>query len=248
MAPPIRIGVLLPQGNLTCEQEFPVIGAGLASFHYQRLARQGTAMSAASLLTLLEQVEPAAGMLALLRPRAYVLACTSGTFLQGAQAHDAAGQRLRTATGVPAITTASALLQACRALASRRVFMLTPYPPAITAEEVDFLAAHEVDATRCLSLGCTDGEEIRQLTAARVYRALTGARRQLRGADAVFLSCTNMPTWPFLARAEAQLGVPVFSSNSVTAWAGLRLAGVGARLPGLGRLGALALPDAALYA
>ena len=40
--------------------------------------------------------------------------------------------------------------------------------------------------------------------------------------DAVFISCTNLKSMDQLARLEAELGMPVISSNSATLWLGLR--------------------------
>jgi maleate isomerase len=44
----------------------------------------------------------------------------------------------------------------------------------------------------------------------------------LDGAEAVFLSCTNLPTYDVIPSLEAELGVPVLSANLVTMWAALR--------------------------
>jgi maleate isomerase len=61
-------------------------------------------------------------------------------------------------------------------------------------------------------------------------RAMTtsGAMRELAhvipraGADALFLSCTNLPTYDVIPELEAELGLPVLSANLVTLWAALR--------------------------
>ena len=44
----------------------------------------------------------------------------------------------------------------------------------------------------------------------------------LAGADAVFLACTNLPTYDVIPSLEAELGLPVLSANLVTMWAALR--------------------------
>ena len=55
---------------------------------------------------------------------------------------------------------------------------------------------------------------------------ITLAEAALRpGAEAVFLSCTNLPTLHLLAPLERRLGIPVLSANQVTMWAALRIAG-----------------------
>jgi len=42
------------------------------------------------------------------------------------------------------------------------------------------------------------------------------------GADALMLSCTNLPTYDVIAPLEAEPGIPVLSANLVTMWAALR--------------------------
>jgi maleate isomerase len=41
-------------------------------------------------------------------------------------------------------------------------------------------------------------------------------------AEAVFVSCTNLPTYDLIAPLEADLGKPVLTANQVTMWASLR--------------------------
>jgi maleate isomerase len=52
------------------------------------------------------------------------------------------------------------------------------------------------------------------------------ARRAVRGAaDALFISCTNLPTYDVIPQLEAELRIPVISANQVTMWAALRQLG-----------------------
>jgi maleate isomerase len=44
----------------------------------------------------------------------------------------------------------------------------------------------------------------------------------LDGAEALFLSCTNLPTYDVIPSLESELGIPVLSANLVTMWAALR--------------------------
>jgi maleate isomerase len=44
-------------------------------------------------------------------------------------------------------------------------------------------------------------------------------------ADALFISCTNLPTYDVIPQLEAELRIPVISANQVTMWAALRRLG-----------------------
>jgi len=45
------------------------------------------------------------------------------------------------------------------------------------------------------------------------------------GAEALFISCTNLPTYDVIPQLEAELRLPVLSANQVTMWAALRRMG-----------------------
>jgi maleate isomerase len=51
-------------------------------------------------------------------------------------------------------------------------------------------------------------------------------------AQAVFISCTNLPTYDVIAALEAELGKPVLTANQVTMWSSLTTAGRKAVGPG----------------
>ncbi|MFK4273932.1 aspartate racemase/maleate isomerase family protein, partial [Streptomyces milbemycinicus] len=52
------------------------------------------------------------------------------------------------------------------------------------------------------------------------------ARQAVVGAtDALFISCTNLPTYDVIPQLEAELRMPVLSANQVTMWAALKAIG-----------------------
>jgi maleate isomerase len=61
--------------------------------------------------------------------------------------------------------------------------------------------------------------------------------------DAVFVSCTSVRLAQAAAAIEAEIGLPVTSSNHAMAWHAMRLAGVDDQLPQFGRLYSLPLAD-----
>ena len=53
------------------------------------------------------------------------------------------------------------------------------------------------------------------------------ARRAMRpGVDAIFLSCTNLPTFAILGDVEREIGVPVLSANETLMWGLCQAAGI----------------------
>ena len=64
----------------------------------------------------------------------------------------------------------------------------------------------------------------------------TGEAINWTQAQAVMLACGNWPTLGIVDRLEAAIGKPVLTTNQVSLWAVLRLAGYHAPVAGWGRL------------
>jgi maleate isomerase len=128
----------------------------------------------------------------------------------------------------------SAVMAGLRALNARKIGLLTPYVPDVTAEMQALLESEGFEIT---ALGAFGQSEDRLI--ARISEASTLAAIQEIGAsdcDAVFASCTNLRSFGILEQAEQRIGKPVVSSNLALGWHMLKLAGVETRGCGPGRL------------
>lgn len=165
-------------------------------------------------------------------PDVVAYACTSGSFVRGL-AGEAALREAIEAAGVPrALTTSGALLQAIQALGIRRLAVATPYDEAVTARLSAFLAEAGVQVVSCAAAGLTDRIwAMPYPEVARLWRSALPPRGAT-GADAVFMSCTNVPTLDLIEPLEAELGIPVLSANQVTLWAALAAVGLELATPG----------------
>ena len=104
---------------------------------------------------------------------------------------------------------------------SDRVAVATPYDAELTDRLVAFLAEAGVETSGVGYLGM--GEDIWRVEGDSVAALARSIPRE--GAHALFLSCTNLPTYDVIAALEAELGIPVLSANLVTMWAALRVLG-----------------------
>lgn len=232
-----RIGVLLPPANVTCEREFPAAVPPGYSVHFTRLVRPEAHLSAASLVKMKDSAEEAAERLCPIGPAAIAYACTSGSFLSGPDAHGEIAARIHARTSVPAVTTASAVLAAMNLSAARTVGVVTPYPLDITASTTAFLEAHGIRVAAVDTYNCHASRDIPRITPESVAQRVTALHVAHRDIDAIFVSCTNVATFPVIESLESRLGIPVITSNSATLWAVMRLAGHLLPIPGLGKLG-----------
>lgn len=147
-------------------------------------------------------------------PLAVAYACASGSFV-----HGAAGERILTesilAAGAPAATTSSgALVEALRRLAARRVAVVTPYIDTVTERLLSFLGQHGIEAVARTGLGLLS--HIWKTSYRDIMAAVAAVDRP--EAEAVFISCTNVPTYDIISPLELALGKPVLSANQVTMW------------------------------
>ncbi|MGW3203223.1 maleate cis-trans isomerase family protein [Streptomyces sp. NPDC001135] len=156
-------------------------------------------------------------------PEAVAYACTSGSFVGGIAGERAMRAAMSLAGAPPSVTTSGALLEALAELRVRRVALVTPYTVSVTRALEEFVAEAGVRVAGCAFMGLT--RHIWQVP----YRDVVAMARQAvvrpGAADALFISCTNLPTYDVIPQLEAELRIPVLSANQVTMWAALRRLG-----------------------
>lgn len=159
-------------------------------------------------------------------PEVLAYACTSGSFVGGVSGERAMSAVMRAASAgagreVPAVTTSGALLAALDELGVRRIALVTPYTASVTQSLADYLAGGGISVTGSADLGLT-----RHIWKVPYRDVVEMTRRaQLGAAEALFISCTNLPTYDVIPQLEAELRMPVLSANQVTMWAALRQMG-----------------------
>ncbi|KHL04381.1 maleate cis-trans isomerase family protein [Sinomonas humi] len=177
-----------------------------------------------------EEIRPTARCLKAISPEAAVYACTSGSFVNGVAGAARISQAISEELDAPAVSTSEALIEALDLLGITRLAVATPYLPELTVRLEDFLAEGGRAVTGCEGLGLDKliWHVPYRVTADLVRRADSPA------AEAVFVACTNLPTFEIIEPLEQELGKPIVTANQVTAWAGLRRLGLS--LPGGARL------------
>jgi maleate isomerase len=223
--PPPGIGVVAPF-DMALDRELWRWTPDLVSLYFTRTPHvDGTVnLGLAEALADLDVIAAACRDVSVPAPAVTAYVCTAGSFVAG----PAGEARLRAAMEAggarEAITTSGAMVEAVRALGAGRVAVATPYDAPLTERLVQFLAEAGVETTGTRHLGMEAGI---WRVGADAVRALA-RELPLDGADAVFLACTNLPTYDVIPSLEAELNVPVLSANLVTMWAALRRLG---RLP-----------------
>jgi maleate isomerase len=204
---------------------------------YQRLMPEGIAVYPAPILLPRGEVtadaldemlrgdnlERAADLLRWAGVQAIGFACTSGSLIHGPGWDRRISERIEAAAGVPAVATATAVLDALSAVKAQSVAVATPYLDEINIAERRFLEASGFAVTAIEGLQCLTDPAIGRLTPDDAVRL--AAAVDSPDADAIFISCTNWHCVEALPGISARQGKPVLSSNLAGAWAALRLIG-----------------------
>lgn len=231
----IKIGVVTPH-DMALDHELWRWMPEKASLHIARTAFDAAPVTLEMVTALGDaaEVRDAAARIRTITPAALAFACTSGSFVRGSAGELEVRDALADAGGAPAVSTSGALALALERLGVGTVAIATPYDEAITARLVDYLAERGVRVTAAASLGLdSDMWTVPYRRTAELVRSVDSDE-----AQAIVLSCTNLPTYDLLAPLEAQLGKPVISANQATMWAALGLVGLEAVGPGQSLLAA----------
>ncbi|SCK54843.1 maleate isomerase [Streptomyces sp. WMMB 714] len=154
-------------------------------------------------------------------PEVMAYACTSGSFVGGMTGEKSMTAAMEEAGEIPSLTTSGALLGALREIGARRVALVTPYTKSVTDSLEEFLGEAGVSVTGRSYLGLT-----REIWRVPYRDVVDMAREAVSDApDALFISCTNLPTYDVIPQLEAELRMPVLSANQVTMWDALRRIG-----------------------
>lgn len=150
-----------------------------------------------------------------LEPEVVAYLCTSGSFVNGVMAERELRKAIVDAGAADAVTTSGALAEAVTALGVRKISVVTPYDGDLTSRLHDFLAELGVETVASNHLGL--GAGIWKVNYRTVAERLVDADRP--DAEALFVSCTNLPTYDIIEPMENALGKPVLTANQLTMWA-----------------------------
>jgi maleate isomerase len=223
--------LIVPSGNLVCEDQVRRMVPATVGLHVTRLPLTGT--SEAALKAMTDRLDEAARLLADARVDLIAFNCTAVSTMRPGSDTEIAAQ-IEAATQTPAVTTGTALVEALRRLNAGRIVLVTPYIAAVVEREAAFFRRHGFEVLDEVGAGIDTNWDMAHAPAQTWYD-LTLAHRHPE-AHAYVLSCTAIHSAEVIAPLERELGRPVLTSNQVLSWFSVRSAGVAARVDGYGRL------------
>jgi len=211
-----RFGLLTPQANPTVEPEFRRLTPAGTELYVARLTSRSDD-SRVRLIEYLERLPQTLAQYDTLRLDAVAFACTGSSYLLGARREAEILATAGAVIGAPIETASGAILKALEAMGARRILIVSPYPDWLRDAGVAFWreAGLEVVGTATVPIGRADTRGIYELQSADAAGVIDSL--DTRGADAVLVSGTGMPSFELL-RARQSQRPPVISSNLCLAW------------------------------
>jgi maleate cis-trans isomerase len=230
-----RIGLITPSTNTTLEPEFFRMAPEGVGIHASRVLQLGRQGDLSSYRRMADDIATAAKLLATAEIDIAAFGCTSCTYYVPP---DEIRASIMTNAGVPAVLTAEAVVAALNALQIKKVAVAGPRTQAVTQREISFLAEEGFDvvSAKCLGLGVTEEERraIGRVPPQVLHKLALSADRP--DAEAIFVSCTQLPTAAMIEQIEALVRKPVITSNQATLWRCLRAIGYSEAISGFGAL------------
>src|ERR1700720_1656213 len=226
-----RIGLLVPSSSSVQEMD---IGRALPeniTLHVARMRLNN--VDAESTLRVVQEIETESQKLADVDVDVIIFPATAPSSRNGIGYDQELIKRISAASGKPATTASTALLEAFRVLSVKQIVLGAPWSAPVNQTVAAFIEANGVKVLAQEALGLVRNLEICLLDP---QTALDVGRRVNRpGADAVILACGNWSTFSIIDQLERNLGKPVLTTNQVSLWHALKMMD---RKP-LGRLGVL---------
>lgn len=185
---------------------------------------------------VVERIAPAAKALSLQGAKAIVLMGTSLSFYQGAAFNRELTQRLSTASGCPAVTMSTAVIEGLKSVGGKRLAVATAYDDEVNRRLQIFLREEGFDVLTIRGLNVERVADIHNVTREGLLRFSIEVFESAPHADAVLISCGGLHTLDLLEPLETLCKVPVVSSLPHALRAGVRLLNQSGRVPGHGQL------------
>lgn len=216
-APRGLIGVFTPQANTTVEPETAILMPPGYAFLNARMTSAAPTI-AERLIDYMSRFPELLGQFGNAPVDVIAIACTGASYLIGREREDALLSAITGANGKPALTGASASVDALRKLGARRIALVSPYDSSLEKESAGYWTAHGFEVAAEVSAFRETGafHPIYTLSSKAAGTAL--APLEGREIDAVLMLGTGMPTLRAIANQPMVGAAPVLSCMLCLVW------------------------------
>jgi len=226
------IGMIFPPANYPVPPEAKLLYPAGVTFLAEGLAFNG--MTIESYDEAVPRIVPAAFKLKERGATAISIMGTSLTFYKGAAFNQELIERVHDATGLPATSMSSGIVDGLKVAGAKRVAAATAYTDVVNATLQQFLRESGFEVLTIRGLNLIRGTNA--ITQEQLYDFCVGAFSAAPHADALLVSCGGLKTIDLLVPLEAECKVPVVSSTPHALMNAVRLLGLSPRVKGYGRV------------
>ena len=230
-----KIGLLVPSVNNTLEMDMHRLAPPGIAIHTARMWWSETPDATVNVLenTVGQIIEPAKNV-ASAGVDVIAYGCTSGSFFKGAGWDKEVASIIHKSTGVPAVTTATAMLEALKSSGIKNVCVVTPYPDEVNRRLRSFLENNNCEVVELFGMDIKDARKHATVDTGDIYRA---AREIFKApGEGVFIACTQLRALDVIEVLEQDLGVPVIGAGQALFWLALKTVKVRGSIHGYGKL------------
>ena len=143
-----------------------------------------------------------------------VYGCTSGTIAAGFNSIE---QKVKAAKPMADVTTPStAAIKALKKMKIKKISIFTPYSKILNDEVLKYFKSEGFEITSNSYFDIKADYDIGKVDQNYLYDVLS--KIDLKGAEALFVSCTALPVLPIIDKLEKTLNTIVLSSNQALIW------------------------------
>jgi maleate cis-trans isomerase len=212
----VRVGLMVPINNTTMEHELVAWLPPGSSCMTLRIPRGKGTLTLADIPAYVAQAMILAKNFDGEPLDVVAYGCTAAGILAGPRRDAEIAAALEKTAGRPVVTTAGSMVEALRHAGAREVALVTPYQDLVNQQLKAFLAASGISVRKLGSLGATSTDELAGISAGQVAEC---ARETMDDdCDALFIACSQLPTYSILGALAREFQRPVLSSIQATAW------------------------------
>ncbi|MBN1191430.1 MAG: aspartate/glutamate racemase family protein [Dehalococcoidales bacterium] len=232
-----RLGVLVPSGNIVTEPEFNTVVPEGVCCHYHRYKFGGDIRHRDGLNDVFraaDYIVEASKLMADVQPSVVAMTGTGTSFIGGYHYDQKIIEKMKAVNAdIPATTTSTSVIDALKRMGIKKISIAMPYLEEVAKAAVKFVEANGilVQDAKWLNLAGFEIHRVSQETLRQLAKAVDTPE-----SEALFISCTSLHTFEIIEKLETDLGKPVITSNQVTIWNMLRLAGINDKIAGYGQL------------
>ena len=179
-------------------------------------------MTAQELAAGFEATERTAMTLAKEGADVIILGAAPTLYDRGPGADTELSERIAKTTGIPTVSNQTAMMDGLRAFGCKKILIASPFNEENNQKLKKYLDGSGFEVVGALGMGFTANADINRVSPEEAYRFIKKSGKAFRNAEGIIVPCANWPTSLVASQVEADLGIPVVTSNLAKIWGALR--------------------------